>query len=375
MLYTQDFFAAMQQRGYNFISGVPCSFLDTLMHYAATECRFVMSANEGDAVATSSGAALAGVKSVVLMQNSGLTNAISPLTSLNHPFAIPILGFVSHRGAPEIQDEPQHQLMGAITPALLELMRIPYAVLSSHMPEALKQLAHADSCIEQKKPFFFIVKKGTFDKPTLSGASAPRVKNRECIPRHKDEQLPTRWETLQKIVSLTKGRAALLATTGKTGRELHDIADTPNHLYMVGSMGCVSSLALGVALNTHKPVIVLDGDGSLLMRLGNLATNAGYAPPHFFHLVLDNHAHSSTGGQFTLSHNADFVSLAAHAGYQHSYHAHSLAELVSIITNWYTNPVTTFCCLSISPQEQSQLGRPKLTPKQVGERFTSFIYD
>ena len=109
MIETLLFGKNLKKLGFDFYSGVPCSYQTSLINYAVNYCDFVMSSNEGDAVAICSGAALSGKKPVVLMQNSGLGNAVSPLTSLNYTFKIPILGFVSHSSQPKITDEPKHK--------------------------------------------------------------------------------------------------------------------------------------------------------------------------------------------------------------------------------------------------------------------------
>ena len=134
-----------------------------------------------------------------------------------------------------------------------------------------------------------------------------------------------------------------LATTGKTGRELYEVEDCPNNLYMVGSMGCVSSLGLGVAL-TRKDlnVVVIDGDGSLLMRMGSLATNGTYQPENMLHILLDNQSHDSTGGQRTVSHNVNFVDIAAACGYEKSVYIHSLEQLENEIQRMEKDKRTHF---------------------------------
>ena len=129
MLNTQEFGRQLEQRGFNFFSGVPCSFLKSLINYAISEVNYLGAANEGDALAACAGAYLGGKKPVVMLQNSGLGNAVSPLTSLTHTYKIPVLGFVTLRGEPGISDEPQHELMGVITEKLLETMGIPWAYL------------------------------------------------------------------------------------------------------------------------------------------------------------------------------------------------------------------------------------------------------
>ncbi|HRX01080.1 MAG TPA: thiamine pyrophosphate-binding protein, partial [Cyclobacteriaceae bacterium] len=258
MLSTQAFGNELKKLGYDFYSGVPCSFLKYLINYAINECDYVMAANEGDAVAIASGAYLGGKKSVVLMQNSGLTNATSPLTSLNYTFQLPVLGFVSLRGEAGLGDEPQHELMGQITEKMLKLMKVKWAYLSDDMNEAKKQLKKADKLIAKKETFFFVVKKGTFDEVKLKDQQLRTIQNKTKIKSSQKSELPTRRETLKTLVDLSESNTILLATTGKTGRELFDVADKPNHLYMVGSMGCISSLGLGLALEQpSKKVIVI----------------------------------------------------------------------------------------------------------------------
>ena len=124
MLKTADFGNQLKSLGFHFYSGVPCSYLKDLINYAINHCNYINSANEGDAIATCAGATLAGQKSVMLMQNSGLGNTVSPITSLLYTFKIPVLIIVSIRGEAGISDEPQHELMGKITTSLLDLMEV-----------------------------------------------------------------------------------------------------------------------------------------------------------------------------------------------------------------------------------------------------------
>src|SRR5688572_19491789 len=177
MINTKKFGDEMKALGFDFYSGVPCSFLKSLINYAINECDYVMAANEGDAVAIASGAQLGGKKSVVLMQNSGLTNATSPLTSLNFTFKLPVLGFVSLRGEPGVKDEPQHELMGQITEKMLALMRVEWAYLPEDEKEAINQLREANRHIEEGRTFFFVVKKGTFGDVKLNPQALKQVSN------------------------------------------------------------------------------------------------------------------------------------------------------------------------------------------------------
>ncbi|MCB0488583.1 MAG: phosphonopyruvate decarboxylase [Cyclobacteriaceae bacterium] len=374
MLSTQEFGNELKKLGYDFYSGVPCSFLKYLINYAINECDYVMAANEGDAVAIASGAHLGGKKSVVLMQNSGLTNATSPLTSLNYTFQLPVLGFVSLRGEAGLGDEPQHELMGQITEKMLKLMKVKWAYLSDDIKEARKQLKKADKLIAKKETFFFVVKKDTFDEVKLKDQQLRTIQNKTKIKSSQKSELPTRRETLKTLVDLSENNTILLATTGKTGRELFEVADKPNHLYMVGSMGCISSLGLGLAMaQPSKKVIVIDGDGSAIMRMGSFTTNAYYQPTNLLHIVLDNNTHDSTGGQATVSHNIDFVEHAASVCYPIAHQVNGLDELTKSIVKWQMQGGLTLLHLRIAKGSTKELGRPSVKPYQVKERLMQFI--
>ncbi|BDG40076.1 thiamine pyrophosphate enzyme [Parageobacillus caldoxylosilyticus] len=376
MINTKMFGEELKKMGFRFFSGVPCSFLKNLINYAINDCDYVAATNEGEAVAIAAGAYLAGEKPVVLMQNSGLTNAVSPLVSLNYPFRIPVLGFVSLRGEPGIPDEPQHELMGRITTQMLDLMEIKWEYLSTDFEQAKNQLVRAHSYIERDQTFFFVVKKNTFEKEPLKDQKKRSNLNVLKVGKTKDDQLPTRIEALKLINSLKDDKTVQLATTGKTGRELYEIEDAPNNLYMVGSMGCVSSLGLGLALaKKDKDIVVIEGDGALLMRMGSLATNGYYAPKNMLHILLDNNTHDSTGGQSTVSHNVNFVDIAAACGYSKSIYVHNLEELESCIKDWKREKSLTFLYMKIAKGSKEGLGRPKMKPYEVKERLKVFLHD
>lgn len=377
MLDTKIFGEELQRLGFSFYSGVPCSFLKSLINYAINHCQYVGAANEGDAVAIASGARLTGKKSVVLMQNSGLTNAVSPLVSLNHPFQIPVLGFVSLRGEPGLRDEPQHELMGRITTDMLDLMQVKWQVLQTDLQKAKNQLAEADQWIAQNHSFFFVVKKGTFSEEPLQRQTASRPFPAKPIkPPASTDQKPSRVEALHVVHSWKQKQTLLIATTGKTGRELYEIEDAPNHLYMVGSMGCAGSLGLGLALNRQDlETVVIDGDGALLLRMGSLATNGYYNPSNMLHLLLDNHAHDSTGGQSTVSPRVDFVEIAASCGYSRSLYIDSLQKLSSALNEWRQRRGLTSLYMKISKGSRKQLGRPQVKPHEVKERLQKWLKD
>lgn len=273
-----------------------------------------------------------------------------------------------------MNDEPQHELMGQITTQLLDLMQIKWQFLSFDDSEAKRQLEEANKWIEANRPFFFVVRKETFKSEKLKIEQRLNHKNKEKSEQTDLDELPSRFDTLKVINGLKDKKTVLMATTGKTGRELYEVEDSVNNLYMVGSMGCVGSLGLGLAY-TRKDidVIVIDGDGSLLMRMGSLSTNGYYQPENMLHILLDNHVHDSTGGQNTVSHNIDLVNIAAACGYEKSCYIHSLHELEKCIQEWKMTKGLTFIYLKISKGSKPNLGRPKVTPSEVKTRLQKFL--
>ena len=167
----------------------------------------------------------------------------------------------------------------------------------------------------------------------------------------------------------------VLASTGFCGRELYASDDRPNQLYMVGSMGCVVPLALGLALSRPDlRVVALDGDGAALMRLGAFATIGAYAPPNLSHLLLDNSAHDSTGGQATVSGQISFAGIAASCGYASAFET----EDVEHIGAWLEGPAQNgprFGCLLTRTGTPADLPRPSIGPVDVKKRFMQHIRD
>lgn len=364
MIDTQQFGEELKRLGYDFYSGVPCSFLKDLINYAINECEYVMAANEGDAVAVCAGAQVTGRKTVVLMQNSGLGNAVSPLTSLNQIFRIPVLGFVSLRGEPGVADEPQHDLMGVITGAMLDTMKIQNAILADDPAVAAKQLDDADRIISSGESFFFIVRKETFSKVSLKSEKKPAVK----------DGLVTRGQMLEAVRTAADKDSLYIATTGFTGRELYEMGDNEHNFYMVGSLGCASSFALGISLSRpEKKVIVLDGDGAVLMRMGSLAVNAAYRPANIVHILFDNNAHESTGGQFTVSGTVDYPALAGSCGYKKVVSAPAAESLGRAVADAQAEGGLQFIYVPIAQGAPATLGRPKIKPKDVAARFSALI--
>jgi phosphonopyruvate decarboxylase len=389
MIEAREFVEAASQRGFRWYAGVPCSFLTPFINYVLQDptLHYVSMANEGDAVALIAGVALAGDarapygRGVAMMQNSGLGNAVSPLTSLTWTFRLPQLLIVTWRAQPGSADEPQHALMGPITPDMLETMEIPWELFpteSAQIGAALdRAMAHMD---KNGRPYALIMQKGSvasFPLKPGSGAISRRSSETANIAAAHDgaeDARPSRQDALRAVVAQTSpASTVLLASTGYCGRELYAIDDRANHLYMVGSMGCVLPLALGLALaRPDLRVIALDGDGAALMRLGAFATVGAYGPSNLWHLLLDNGVHDSTGGQATVSPRVSFAQIAAACGYASSFETHDLAR----ISSWLVErPIegARFARLFIRSGTPADLPRPSVTPVEVKTRLMRHI--
>ncbi len=379
MIEAAEFIGAAQRRGFGLYSGVPCSYLKPFINFVidSPDLRYVGAVNEGDAVAIAAGAEFAGVRSVAMFQNSGFGNTVNPLTSLNYTFRSPVLLIPTLRGEPGgPADEPQHELMGAITTALLELMRIPWEYFptdSAAVEPALERaVAHMD---REQTPYALVMRKGSVAPATLR--SQPRVTPPQSAAVQPAAAMASRNAVLQAVqqVADPASGTVIIATTGYTGRELYACDDRANQLYMVGSMGCAVSLGLGIALaQPQRRVLVLDGDGAALMRLGAQSTVGFEAPPNLVHVLLDNGIHESTGGQATVSRSVDFCAIAAASGYRA---VHSLADPAAVATaieNAFagrSGPV--FLHVPTLAGVPDNLPRPSVTPAEVGQRLREYL--
>ena len=377
MIAADAFLEPALERGFSFYAGVPCSFLTPLINRVISNpaLDYVGAASEGEAVAIAAGAWLAGRRTAVMCQNSGLGNTVNPLTSLNHPFRIPTLLIVTWRGQPGLGDEPQHELMGQVTASLLDTIAIGHTVFPRDADAVAATLERADRAMAADDlPFALVMEKGSVRDDGLDQPDQPvRPRGRVEDLRQGGER-PARIDLLRAVQSLVPGEAAVVATTGKTGRELFTCEDRPQQLYQVGSMGCASAMGLGIALNAQRPVLVLDGDGAALMKLGTLATVGAHAPGNLTHVVLDNGVHDSTGGQATVSPNVDFAAVAQACGYPRAFRCDGEAGFASALKAALaegSGPVLIHAL--IAPGSRENLGRPTIAPRDVARRFRSFL--
>ncbi len=368
------------ESGYRQASGVPCSILTPLINRIIEEkrLRYLAASSEGEAVGLNFGASLAGVKNLLLCQNSGLGNMVNPLTSLNYPFKVPSLMVVTWRGEPGTTDAAQHQFMGKITPGLLEKLDIPW----SRMPDSLSQLeellADADRWFaSQQRPYAILMPRGLVAPYELSVTAADPADNflghGPPANNHRQPEL-SRTRAIELLVEQLQEETVVIGSTGKTGRELYAVDDREKNLYVVGGLGTASAIGCGLSLNRPDlPVVVLDGDGSALMKLGNLATVGLYQPKNLLHILLDNECHDSTGGQATASPAVSFAGVAAACNYRRVYRARTAAEYSRSLQEAFTRKGPQFIRLKIKPGSPSELPRPPFTPEENFRRLAAAI--
>ncbi|HZK25171.1 MAG TPA: phosphonopyruvate decarboxylase [Oscillospiraceae bacterium] len=373
MLQPAAFYRTLVEQGIANFTGVPDSLLKDFCAYVtdhATPSSNIIAANEGNAVAIAAGRYLATQQiSLVYMQNSGLGNIINPVTSLIDPlvYSIPLLLLVGWRGQPGLKDEPQHAKQGQITLAQLEVLGIKYAILPAADTEAQAVLQEASIYMTTNQaPFALVVEKGTF------------------APYRLQSEQPTsfplnREEALQTVISQLTAHDVVVSTTGKTSRELYEYRQALGHdhehdFLTVGSMGHASQIALGIALaKPQTNVYCLDGDGALLMHLGGLAIIGSTAPTNLKHIILNNGAHDSVGGQPTVGQQIDIPAIAQACGYQTVRQAQSKKEISDQLAVLQESPGPALLEIKINKGARADLGRPQSTPLENKAAFMKFL--
>ncbi|HYF04606.1 MAG TPA: thiamine pyrophosphate-dependent enzyme [Patescibacteria group bacterium] len=284
-------------------------------------------------------------------------------------------GFADLEGATQAPfiDEPQHTLMGEITPELFDLLNIPWDFFPETVEDIEPILQSAVKYMDDTGlPFGLIMRKDSVRPYKLNAQEPLPVQTSYSIfPAPPQTQNMSRDEALSVVQVHARPHDAVIATTGYTGRALYAMQDQPNQFYMIGSMGCASSIGLGLAWALpERRVIIVDGDGALLMRLGALTTIAHEAPKNLVHILLDNQMHESTGGQRTAS-RVDFGAIARGCGYRRVVRATSTRELAEAIDA--SGNELTFIHAKTSAIQGQKLPRPKENPTYLANRFREWL--
>ncbi len=360
MINTSNFYNYLVKKGIHFFTGVPDSLLKDICAYItdnSTKQNHIIAANEGNAIALAAGYHMATNEiPLVYMQNSGIGNTVNPLLSLTDEevYKIPLLLMIGWRG--EKKDEPQHIKQGKVTMDLLNAMKIPYLILDTNEDSAQLQIDEAvKKAKETNTAFAIIIRKGTFEKYSI------KQKSESKHPLYRED-------AIKLIVDELEGNELIVSTTGKTSRELFEYRVEKKQAHnadflTVGSMGHASQIALGIAINKpNRKIICIDGDGAMLMHMGGLAIIGAQAPKNFLHIVINNGAHESVGGQPTVAFGIDIPQIAMANKYKHAVKVSTATELLDALKNLNTESFPALIEIQTKVGSRDDLGRPTIKP-------------
>ncbi len=372
MIRPSFFIEKLRENGIDCFAGVPDSLLKNICAYITDCCdaeHNIVAANEGAAVGLAAGHYLAtGQPACVYMQNSGEGNVINPLASLTDPevYNIPVLLLIGWRGRPGVHDEPQHVKQGKVTTGLLNVMGVNYEVLSKEEDKAEKQIAKAVKALQNKEVFALVIEKDTFEDYKLQNVEINNL-------------TMSREEAIQTVAAILGEKDCIVSTTGMISRELFEYRAAMNQSHerdflTVGSMGHASQIALGIAMaKFDRKVWCFDGDGSVIMHMGSMAIVANKTPKNYIHVVFNNGAHDSVGGQPTVGLKIDLLAVAKAVGYKAAYSVETKEYLVKLLNHVNTIEGPVLLEVKVKKGNRKDLGRPTTTPIQNKEALMDFL--
>ena len=372
MIRPEFFIEALREKGIDCFAGVPDSLLKNICAYITDHFdaeHNIIAANEGAAVGLAAGHYLAtGQPACVYMQNSGEGNIINPLASLTDQevYNIPVLLLIGWRGRPGVHDEPQHVKQGKVTTGLLNVMGVNYEVLSKEEDKVAKQIDKAAKALANKEVFALVIEKDTFEDYKLQNVEV-------------NDLTMSREEAIQTVAAALGEKDCIVSTTGMISRELFEYRAAMNQgherdFLTVGSMGHASQIALGIAMAKHdRKVWCFDGDGAAIMHMGSMAIVANKAPKNYVHVVFNNGAHDSVGGQPTVGLKIDLPAVAKAVGYKAAYSVETKDYLAELLGNVKNQEGPVLLEVKVKKGNRKDLGRPTTTPIQNKEALMAFL--
>lgn len=361
MIECKEFYESLKKSGLDFYTGVPDSLLKNFCFFVDDNLpsdQHIIAANEGAAIGLATGYHMAtGKIPVVYLQNSGLGNTINPLLSIADPevYSIPMLLIIGWRGEPGIKDEPQHKKQGRVMIDMIKSMELPYSIIDANT-DFDKAISEATVFMKEKKqPFVFAVREGTFGNYSTKS----NTNNNYSL---------TREDAINELLNTVMPDDVVVCTTGKASRELYELRIQRQEFnradfLTVGAMGHCSQIALGVALQKeNKKVFCFDGDGSIIMHMGTFATIGRLSPKNYIHILINNGAHESVGGQETGAFDIDWGAIAKACGYKNTFKATNLLELKDTTNKITGSEGPLFIEVCTSQGSRKDLGRPKSSP-------------
>ncbi len=333
----KELITILKKNRVDFTSSLPCEKVKILLEMIGGVFFHVPLTREEEGVGICAGAALSGKKPAMLVQSSGIGNMINALLSLTGFYELPLAVFVSRRGVYKEQIKAQIP-MGKKLHGILKGAGIPYSIISTRDNFKVIGKKLADVYKKNKIHAFLL-------SPAIWEVSGARAQSTE-LRTQKNKTNPelegihqtyspkfTRFEILN-IIAPYLDKKIVVCNLGFPAKELFHIKHQPSNFYMLGSMGMATPIGLGISLTTDKEVIVIDGDGSLLMNPGSLATVAYFAPQDLTILAIDNGTYGSTGDQPTLTGSCvDLEVVAKGFGIKNTFKAATEKQLVDVMKN------------------------------------------
>jgi phosphonopyruvate decarboxylase len=368
MIHVKDFYEELLDNQIDFFTGVPDSLLKDFCAYLTDNTNTtnnVIAANEGGAIGLAAGHYLAtGKIPLIYMQNSGLGNVVNPLLSLadKEVYSIPMILLIGWRGEPGVKDEPQHVKQGRVTISLLQSMEIDHIIMDENTDFRIEIRNLITKCKLLSRPVAIVIRKNTFESYKLQN-------------KHSDVSEISREDALNLVVSNIPNDSIIVSTTGMLSRELFELREKngQNHNFdflTVGSMGHASQIALGIAIaKPERNVFCFDGDGAVLMHLGGLGIIGNIAPKNFKHIVFNNGAHDSVGGQPTVAMNLSIVDIALASNYCFAERVISHENIKTSIRNLTEKSGPGLIEIIVKKGARKDLGRPTSTPIENKSHF------
>jgi len=302
----EELIAILKKNGVDLTASLPCEKIKTLLEMVGQSFTHLPLTREEEGVGICAGAALAGKRPALFVQSSGIGNMINALLSLTQFYELPLAIFVSRRGVYQEKIEAQFP-MGRKLPGMLTGAGIGFSEINTR-----EEISLVDRGLERafstNSIHAFLMSPAVWEGSECSAASSAfKVQSSKCNDEGKKTvafpvSTPslTRYDLIKLLAPYLEGKV-VVSNLGWPSKELYAVKHQPSNFYMLGSMGMVTPIGLGIALSSKKEVVVIDGDGSLLMNPGTLATAASASPDNLTIVAIDNGAYGSTGNQPTLA--------------------------------------------------------------------------
>lgn len=374
MIRVEEFYNVMIENNIDYFAGVPDSQLKAFCDYVMKELgvgkNHIIAPNEGNAVALASGYHIAtGKIGMVYMQNSGLGNAVNPITSLTDQevYGIPVMYLIGWRGQPGVKDEPQHVKQGKITLELLELLNIKYFVIkkTTEIADIIKILEEEfKEALAQGQSVAFVA-----EKDSLEACGKMKNENTNKL---------TREDAIKVVVDSIEKDTLIVSTTGKASRELFEYRENTNQghekdFLTVGSMGHASMISLAFAENSNKKVVCIDGDGAIIMHTGAAVLIGSRKPENLVHILMNNGAHETVGGMPTISYDIDWENSVKAFGYKNVYKAVSEDEIEEVVKRAQKEEGPVLIEIMVNTVSRNELTRPSIKPIDNKKDIMAFM--